>query len=97
MDTPSDMLEYFDPTNPKRESPLIVPAISELNGKKIAFINNGWPCFTKMGIQIERELRGRYAIAAMLHHQVPPSSAPKPGLLAHIAADCDAAIVGLAN
>ena len=97
MDTQSNMLEYLDPTTLKKKSPLIVPAISELKGKRIGFINNGWPCFTKMGIRLERELRGRYGVAAMLHHQVPPSSAPKPGLLAKIAADCDAAIVGLAN
>ena len=97
MNTPIPMLEYLEPTNPKTGKDLLVPPVGELRGKRIAFVNNGWTCFTKIGVHVEQALRERYGVAGTFTYQIPPSSAPLPGLLLRIAGECDAAIVGLAN
>jgi hypothetical protein len=97
MSTPFSMIEYLEPTNPKVRKELVVPQVGELAGKRIAFVNNGWACFTKIGVQVERGLSGHHRIAEMRTYDIPPSSAPAPGLLERIANECDAAIVGLAN
>lgn len=91
------ILEYLEPTSSKTRKSLIVPPVGQLAGKRIAFVNNGWVCFTKMGIHIDRLLREKHGIASMSTFQIPPSAAPAPGLLERIADEADAAIVGLAN
>ena len=97
MNATDQMLEYLDPTIARTDKALLVPNIGQLKGKRIAFVNNGWTCFTKMGVDIGRELRDRFGVTAVKEFAIPPSAAPAPGLLAAIAADCNGAIVGLAN
>jgi hypothetical protein len=96
MTEPTPMLEYFEPVNRKATNTLVVPPVGRLEGKRIAFVNNGWTCFTKMGEHLEALLVGRGA-ADVPTYAIPPSAAPKPGTLERIAKECDAAIVGLAN
>lgn len=97
MNAATPMLEYLEPTMPKARQALLVPPIGALRGKRIAFVNNGWICFTKMGEHVGRALLARHGVASMPTYPIPPSAAPAPGLLDRIAAECDAAIVGLAN
>ena len=97
MTTPTAMLQYFEPVNRKVARSLVVPPIGTLAGKRIAYVNNGWTCFTKMGVHVERALIDRYGVAEVRSYAIPPSSAPAPGLLEQIAKENDAAIVGLAN
>jgi hypothetical protein len=96
MNEPGQMLEYFEPTNRKSSNTLLVPPVGRLEGKRIAFVNNGWVCFTKMGEHVEALLVGQ-GVAEVPTYAIPPSAAPQPGVLERIAAECDAAIVGLAN
>lgn len=97
MNTPKQMLEYLEPINRKATKPLLVPPVGELKGKRIAFVNNGWVCFTKIGMHVEQALIERHGVAAVPTYPIPPSAAPLPGVLDRIADECDAAIVGLAN
>lgn len=97
MNTPKPMLEYFEPTNRKATNLLLVPPVGELKGKRIAFVNNGWVCFTKMGVHVEQALLERHGAASVPTYAIPPSAAPLPGMLEQIAEECDGAIVGLAN
>jgi len=90
-------LEYLDPTSPNTERKLYVPAVSDLAGKRIAFVNNGWLSFTRIGSRIEQVLKDRYGIASFATYAIPTSCAPAPGLLEQVAAEADAAIVGMAN
>ena len=68
-----------------------------LKGKRIAFVNNGWTSFTKIGGYLTSELKDRYGVANVPMYQIPPSVAPDPKLLDRIAAESDAAVIGLAN
>ena len=90
-------LEYLDPMSPNLEKKLFVPAVGEIKGKRIAFVNNGWLSFTKIGARMEEVLRARYGIAAMPTYPILTSGPPAPGLLERVFDECDAAIVGLAN
>jgi hypothetical protein len=73
--------------SPNGEPKLFVPAVSNLAGKRIAFLNNGWLSFTRIGARMEQALKQRFGIAEMKTWPIPTSCA----------AEADAAIVGMAN
>jgi hypothetical protein len=91
------MIEYLVPTGLKAKKKVLVPPVGTLKGKRIAFVNNGWTSFTKIGGYLTSELKDRYGVANVPMYQIPPSVAPDPKLLDRIAAESDAAVVGLAN
>jgi hypothetical protein len=90
-------LAYLDPTSPNVERRLFVPAVSDLHRKRIAFLDNGWSSFRTIGKRTEAALRDRFGIEIFATYAIPTSCAPQPGLLERVAAEADAAIVGLAN
>jgi hypothetical protein len=92
-----DVLEYLDPVSPNADKKLFVPAVGDLKGKTIAFLNNGWQSYTAMGRRVEQVLTERFGIAAMRTYPIPTSCAPPAGLLDRVAEECDAAVVGMAN
>jgi len=94
---PERVIEYLDPVSPNLDKKLYVPAVGALEGKTIGFLSNGWRSYNAMGEHIERVLRERFGIAAMRRYPIPTSCAPPPGLLDQVAAECDAAVVGMAN
>ena len=94
---PMPTLEYLDPVSPNLEKKLFVPAVGEIKGKRIAFVNNGWLSFTKIGARMAEALKERYGIADMPTYPILSSGPPAPGLLDRVVDECDAAIVGLAN
>lgn len=90
-------VEYLDPVSPNRDKKLFVPAVGDLKGKTIAFLTNGWNSYNTMGEHLARVLKERFAIREMRTYPIPTSCAPAEGLLARVAQECDAAIVGMAN
>jgi hypothetical protein len=90
-------LSYLVPTGLRTKKKVLIPPVGTLKGKRIAFVNNGWTSFTKIGGYIASELKDRYGASNVPVFQIPPSVAPDPKLLDRIAAESDAAIVGLAN
>ncbi len=90
-------LEYLDPTSPKPGGDLFVPAIGNLRGKVIGFLNNGWSSFTKIGARLETILREQHGIREVKRYDIPSSGPPVKGLLDTVARECDAAVVGMAN
>jgi hypothetical protein len=93
----TQMIEYLVPTGIRSKKKVLIPPVGNLKGKRIAFVNNGWTSFTKIGGYLTRELQDRYGVASVATYQIPPSVAPDPKLLDRIATESDAAIVGLAN
>lgn len=90
-------LEYLDPVSPNTGQKLYVPAVGELRGKTIGFLSNGWASYNAMGAKIEQVFREQHGIKQMRAYAIPTSCAPPEGLLEQVAAECDAAIVGMAN
>jgi hypothetical protein len=93
----TQMIQYLVPTGVKAKKQVLIPPVGNLKGKRIAFVNNGWTSFTKIGGYLTTELKERFGVAHVPEYQIPPSVAPDPKLLDRIAAESDAAIVGLAN
>lgn len=91
------VIEYLDPLSPNRDKKLYVPAVGTLQGKRIGFLTNGWSSFNAMGARIEQVFSERHGIHSMQIYSIPTSCAPPAGLLEQVAAECDAAIVGMAN
>jgi hypothetical protein len=90
-------LEYLDPTSPKNAKGLFVPAVRELRGKTIAFLDNGWSSFAKIGARLDEVLRERFGVAEMRTYPISAASAVPTDLLDRIVRECDAAVVGMAN
>ena len=97
MTSNAPTLEYLEPADPKKAKVLFVPAVRELQGKTIAFLNNGWSSFTKIGARMDQVLRERFGIAAFRTYPISASSAVPTELLDRIVRESDAAVVGMAN
>jgi hypothetical protein len=97
MTSKTPTLEYLDPTHPRNAHSLVVPAVRDLRGKTLAFVDNGWSSFAKIGARMNDVLRERFGIADFRVYPISSSSAMAAGLLDLIVAECDAAVVGMAN
>ncbi len=92
-----DTIYYLDPIVPRKTDGLAVPAVGELKGKTIAFVENGWKSFLAISVRLEETLKAKYGIAAFKRYKISSSGPPAKGIYDQIAAECDGAIVGLAN
>jgi hypothetical protein len=90
-------MQFLDPTNPNPNAHKGASTVSELKGKKLAFLNNGWLSMGKIGSHIEGPLKSEHGVAQITYFSVPRNTAPPDGLLERIASEFDAAIVGMAN
>lgn len=90
-------MQYLDPRSPNSKPTLRAPAVGTLAGKTVGFLNNGWASMAKIGRRIEGRLKSKYGAAQVVFYDVPRSMAPPDGLLDRVAAECQAAIVGMAN
>ena len=59
----SDLIEYLDPVIPRKSGQVAVPAVTEVRGKRIAFLENGWKSFVKMGERLEQVLKDEHGVA----------------------------------
>lgn len=90
-------MQYLDPRSPNPSRSAAVPAIGELDGKTLGFLNNGWASMARIGKNIEAPLKARYGLSRVIFYDIPRSMAPPAGLLEQVARECQAAIVGMAN
>lgn len=93
----SSYIEYLDPTGVIADAKLVVRTLGDLKGRRLAFVNNGWRSFTKIGARMEETLRRQYGLDRMQAYSVPTAGPPPPEMFDRIFQDCDAAVVGLAN
>ena len=87
---------FLDPTSPNPRKALDPTLVGELEGKRIAYLNNGWASMTKIGQRIEAPLKS-WGVAEIVHFDVPRNKEPAGDLLDTVAREFDAAIVGMAN
>ena len=90
-------MQYLDPRNPHQHKKLSVPTVSDLRGKTLGYLNNGWISMGKIGRRIEGELKAKYGVSRVIFYDVPRSTEPPPGLLDKVVRECQVAIVGMAN
>jgi hypothetical protein len=71
--------------------------LDRLAGARIALLKNAWPSWHDMADRLGERLAADDAVAATPDFQIPNGSAADPTLIKEIAAEVDAAVVGLAN
>lgn len=90
-------IEYLDPVPHPAATPSVAAAVTDLQGKVVAFLDNGWSSFGRIGKRLQEVLVARHGVRAVHFHAIPSASPPPRGFLQAVAAQCDAAVVGLAN
>ena len=90
-------MKYLDPRNVKPAGQVALPVAGALAGKTLGYLNNGWLSMSKMGTHMAEQLRTKYGVENIIYYDVPRAMGPPEGLLEEVAAECEAAIVGLAN
>lgn len=90
-------IEYLDPTSQQPGGDLFVPAVSDLGGKVVGFLNNGWSSFGKIGSRMHGVLLEKHGIKEMRTYAIPSACQPPKGFLDRVASECDVAVVGMAN
>ena len=91
------MLQILDPTNPKKIEVASSLSIGELNGKTVGILNNHWTSMDAMADRMQNQLVEKYGASSVNTYDIPTASAAPDRVLEKVAAECDAAIVGLAN
>ncbi|GAA1016437.1 hypothetical protein GCM10009556_058120 [Acrocarpospora pleiomorpha] len=91
----------FDPTHAPATADAIEPMgpgpLPDLAGKRVALVKNAWPSWHAMVDHLAALLADRHEGITFEQYIVPNGSAADPELLRRIAAENDAAVVGLAN
>ena len=93
----SFQIEYLDPTGSISDAKLTVRTIRDLRDRNLAFVNNGWRSFTRIGERMEAALKDQFGLKSMQTYAVPTAGPPESALFDRIISECDAAVVGLAN
>jgi hypothetical protein len=92
------MTIILNPVAPPRDSRgARMPLIHDLAGKTIGILSNHWQSMDRMAARIELQLKGVYQAADVRFYDVPINGAMSDAVRAAAVAECDAAIVGLAN
>lgn len=94
---PPGMIEYLDPAMVPPTDAVGAATVAALRGQWLAIVDNGWKSFAVISARIGALLGERHGIAGLRVYQVPTSPGPPPELFDRIAAECAAAVVGLAN
>ncbi len=91
------MIQILDPTNPKTIKESSAPSIGDLQGKVIGILNNHWTTMDAIADRKQNQLKEKYGVAGINRYDIPVASEASTEVLEKAVAECDAAIVGLAN
>jgi hypothetical protein len=91
-------MEVLIPTGTRRgASAAQALSVDSLAGKRVGIVSNGWRSMEAMMPRMEALLRQRWQAAAVSFYHVHINQAITPQELGRVVADCDVAIVGIAN
>ena len=92
------MMKILKPTRETKEpAQVLLPALDSLQGKVIAFLDNGWPSVSTIFTKLDALLRTKHKVSKTFKEAVPMSEPAPEELLDAVAKKCDAVIVGLGN
>jgi len=92
------MLKILNPVAAARDiSGASMPTVPSLAGLKVAILTNHWKSMDKLTDRMTRRLEEHYAVSAVRIYDVPINGAMAETVRKSVLAECQAAIVGLAN
>jgi len=90
-------LEYLDPLPRSPQAGAAAAVVTGLQGKVVAFLDNGWSSFAAIGRHLGEILVAQHGVRELRVYTIPAASPPPKGFFDRVAAECGAAVVGLAN
>ena len=91
------MLQILDPTNPKKIEEASSPYLGDSKGKTIGILNNHWTSMDVIADRMQNQLVEKYGVSRVNIYDIPVARAASDRVLEKAAAECDAAVIGLAN
>ena len=82
---------------PRASAGASMPLIGDLAGKTIGILSNHWKSMDRMAARFAAQLKNVHKVADVRFYDVPINGAMSGEVKAAAIAECDAAIVGLAN
>lgn len=91
-------MDIFVPTASARNvQKMEIASLDMLNGKRIGIVNNGWRSMDAMVPLLTRRLKEQYGVRQVEVFTIGLQHSMAEDILDKIVAECDAAVVGLAN
>jgi hypothetical protein len=91
-------MEIMRPTaTPRATARSAASGLESLSGLTIGIISNGWRAMDAMSPRLAGRLKERFGVKAVPFYSAPLNRPIPEDVLAKVAAECDGAIVGLAN
>ena len=88
----------LDPVGvPAQAAGATAPVAPPLEGRTVGILSNRWKSMDRMAGRMAAQLKEVYGAAAVPVYAVPVNGAMPDEVRRKVAAECDAAIVGLAN
>ena len=92
------MLTILDPAGvPRTAADHPSPFAPSLDGCTVGILSNHWQSMDRMAQRMSERLRERYRVSAVKFYDVPLNGAMAEATRAKVLAECNAAVVGLAN
>lgn len=92
------MLTILDPVAAPRDAMgKALPLLADLQGRTVAILTNHWKSMDHMALCMAQRLKQRYHVADVRLYDIPINGAMAESVKQRALAECDAAIVGLAN
>lgn len=85
------------PASDGATAPALAPRLASLEDKVVGIVSNGWNCMRVIAEGYSRSLTLKYGLRGVAVYETPATMAMTPELVARIAAECDAVIVGIGN
>jgi len=76
---------------------LAAARLSTVRGSTIGIVNNSWRCMNVIADELTTVLRADYGVAHVVERRISAAQTLPADMLAAMAADCDAVVVGIGN
>lgn len=91
-------IRVLSPVGEAPKSGVTVPALPDLSGRAVGFLDNTKPNFDRLVGDIAELLRARFGVRAVIHRRKANAATPaSPELLAELAKQCDVVFAGSAD
>jgi len=89
-----DVLMPYADSDTARVTP-VSPRLPTVAGRTVGIINNSWHCMDLVAQELTKALYARYAVAEVVEVKISAAQTVPPGELKHLAAACDAVVIGI--
>jgi hypothetical protein len=82
---------------PPGATSLAAARLSTVNGRTVGIVNNSWRCMNVIADELSALLTTEHGVARIVERRISAAQTLPDDMLAELAADCDAVVVGIGN